>query len=72
MGRVATRNDEQQNASRGRASRVFPHVSGLGDFGLITRRSRVQIPPPLPPENPGTAWVFCIVLAVDAGLNGGL
>jgi len=28
-------------------------------LGLITRRSWVQIPPPLLKENPGIAWVFC-------------
>jgi len=27
---------------------------------LITRRSRVQILPPLRTENPGFAWVFCV------------
>jgi hypothetical protein len=28
---------------------------------LITRRSRVQMWPPLPEENPGTAWVSCVL-----------
>ena len=36
-------------------------------LGLITRRSRVQIPPPLPPENPGAAWVFCRIVKPPAG-----
>ena len=34
--------------------------------GLITRRSRVQIPPPLRRENPGAAWVFCFRVATQA------
>ena len=54
-----TRDDEYEKVSSSKAFRVFPQVSGLGDFGLITRRSRVQIPPPLPLEDPGSAWVFC-------------
>ena len=37
---------------------------------LITRRSRVQIPPPLPPENPGTAWVFFIYSVASTGRGG--
>ena len=35
-------------------------------IGLITRRSRVQIPPPLLPGNPGLAWVFCFRVATQA------
>ncbi len=34
--------------SLGKAFRAFPQVSDLPVLGLVTRRSRVQIPPPLP------------------------
>ena len=60
MGPVTMRNDESHKPNRGKAFRVFHLVSGVSDFGLITRRSRVQIPPPLritPGHRPG---VCCI------------
>ena len=56
MRREATRNNENEQPSRSRAFRVFPQVRALCVFGIITRRSRVQIPPPLlrkPLELPG-------------------
>ena len=48
------------------AFRALAQVSATLRIGLITRRSRVQIPPPLLQENPGTAWVFlCLRPAVE-------
>jgi len=45
--RVTTRNNEYEKPCRSKAFRTFSQVSSFCDFGLITRRSRVQIPPPL-------------------------
>jgi hypothetical protein len=54
--RHEARRDARQN--RTQRHRMTPGVMGCGC--LITRRSRVQIPPPLrKKESPGTAWGFC-------------
>ena len=60
MGGETTRNDEYEKPNRGRAYRMFSQVKGLGDFGLITRRSRVQIPPPLLRRPLGLPGVFAM------------
>jgi hypothetical protein len=53
IGRETTGNVERKEPSQDSAFRVFPPVSGWGLFGLITRRSQVQILPPLRNQRPG-------------------
>ncbi len=50
MRRESTRNNENEKPNGSKAVWTFPQVRALCDFGLITRRSRVQIPPPLRTE----------------------
>ena len=47
MERARTRNVTNQKPALSRRFAYYPQVRASPTFGLITRRSRVQIPPPL-------------------------
>ena len=59
MGRVMTRSDENRETPSYLVFRVIPQVSLYHPIGLITRRSQVQILPPLllgEQKNPQVRW----------------